>query len=61
MEFAALCTVATFRDVELAAMLLVSDELWRQPWQQGYTHKKFKKKCRLMLEILFDFCRTFPS
>jgi uridine phosphorylase len=61
MEFAALCTVAAFRDVELAAMLLVSDELWRQPWQPGYTHKKFKKKCRLMLEILFDFCRTFPS
>jgi uridine phosphorylase len=61
MEFAALNTVAAFRGVELAAVLLVSDELWRQPWQPGYTHKKFKKKSRLLVELLFDFCRTFPS
>ena len=61
MEFAALNTVAAFRGVELAAVLLVSDELWRQPWQPGYTHKKFKKKSRLIVELLFDFCRTFPS
>jgi uridine phosphorylase len=59
MEFAALCTVAAFRGVELAAVLLVSDELWRHPWQAGYKNKLFKKKSRLMLEILFDFCRTF--
>jgi len=61
MEFAALCTVAAFRGVELAALLLVSDELWRHPWQPGYTHKKFKKKSRLILELLFDFCRTFTN
>ncbi len=28
MEFSALCAVATFRKIEFAAVLTVSDELW---------------------------------
>jgi len=59
MEFAALCTVAAFRGVDLAAVLLVSDELWRRPWQPGFKDKHFKERSRLVLEVLFDFCRTF--
>jgi uridine phosphorylase len=59
MEFAALCTAAAFRGVDLAAVFLVSDELWRQPWQPGYKDKLFKQRSRTVLEILFDFCRTF--
>jgi uridine phosphorylase len=59
MEFAALCSVAAFREVDLAAVLLVSDELWRQPWQPGFKDKKFKQRSRQVVEILFDFCRRF--
>lgn len=59
MEFAALCTVAAFRGIDLAAILLVSDELWRQPWQPVFKGKRFKQRSRLVLEILFDYCRTF--
>ena len=57
MEFAALCTVAAFRGMDLAAVLLISDELWRQPWRPGFKDKTFKQRSRLVLEILFDFCR----
>lgn len=59
MEFAALCAVAAFRGVDLAAVLLVSDELWRRPWQPGFRDKRFKQRSRLVLEILFDFCARF--
>jgi uridine phosphorylase len=57
MEFAALCTVAAFRGVDMAAVLLVSDELWHRPWQPGFRDKRFKQRSRLVLENLFDFCR----
>jgi len=57
MEFAALCTVAAFRGVDLAAVLLISDELWHRPWQPGFKDKQFRKRSRLVLEVLFDFCR----
>jgi uridine phosphorylase len=59
MEFAALCTVAAFRGVDLAAVLLISDELWRRPWQPGFRDKRFRQRSRLVLEILFDFCARF--
>jgi hypothetical protein len=49
------CAVA-FRDVELAAVMLVSDELWREPWQPGFRTKGFREKSSRVLEILFDLC-----
>jgi uridine phosphorylase len=58
MEYAALCAVAAFRDIELAAVFLVSDETWSQPWQAGFTHKSFKKKSNVLLESLVDFCAS---
>lgn len=54
MEFSALCTVAAFRGVDLAAALLVSDELWSDTWSRGYTGKLFKKKNRETIHMLFD-------
>jgi uridine phosphorylase len=44
MEFSALCTVAAFRGVSLAAAMLVSDELFHEPWRPLYQNKAFKKK-----------------
>ncbi len=54
MEFSALCTVAAFRGVELAAAMLVSDEVWQQPWQPQFSRKEFKRKSRKLLMLLCD-------
>ena len=54
MEFSALCTVAAFRGVALAAAMLVSDEVWRQPWQPQFSRKAFKQKSRKLLTLLCD-------
>ena len=58
MEFSALCTVAAFREIELAGIMLVSDELWRQPWQPLFSRKAFKRKSRKLLTLL---CDTFDT
>ncbi|WP_446011532.1 nucleoside phosphorylase [Candidatus Electrothrix sp.] len=54
MEFSALCSVASFRGVELAAAMLISDEVWRQPWQPRFSRKEFKRKSRKLLTFLCD-------
>jgi len=56
MEFSALCAVAAFRGVSLAAVLLVSDLLSpSSPWRPGYSGKTFRKKNRQLTELLFSF------
>ncbi|MCI5157985.1 MAG: phosphorylase [Candidatus Electrothrix sp. AUS1_2] len=52
MEFSALCSVAAFRGVDLAAAMLVSDEVWRLPWQPQFSGKEFKRKSRTLLTLL---------
>lgn len=61
MELAALTAVASFRGVELAAVLLVSDELWREKWTPGFQHRDFRQKNRAMVESLLQFCQHLPS
>jgi uridine phosphorylase len=56
MEYGALIAAASFRKVELSAMLLVSDELWSGKWHPGFRTKAFKKKSGEMLHYLADFC-----
>lgn len=55
MEFSALCSVAAWRGVEIAAVMLVSDELWREKWQSGFRSKSFRKRSREILEMLFRY------
>jgi uridine phosphorylase len=57
MEFAALCTVAAFRKVELTAVMLVSDELFHEEWKPGFDTKAFKQKSKSVLDYLIEFCR----
>jgi uridine phosphorylase len=57
MEFSALCAVATFRGVELAAAMLVSDEVWQHPWQPQFSRKEFKRKSRKLLTLFCDRLR----
>jgi uridine phosphorylase len=54
MEYSALCTVAAFRGVEFAAVLLVSDELQQQPWKPQYSRKAFRRKSGRLLTLLCD-------
>ncbi len=44
MECSALMQVAAFRRVELAAVLMVSDLLWQDPWQPGFQGKEFRRR-----------------
>ncbi|MCK5230346.1 MAG: nucleoside phosphorylase [Desulfobulbaceae bacterium] len=57
MEFSAMSALAAFREVEMAAVFLVSDELWRKEWSAGFRDKTFKKKSKTILQILIRCCR----
>lgn len=56
MEYAALVAAAAFREVQLNAVLLVSDELWTGRWNSGFKDKGFKRKSGDLLHFLADFC-----
>jgi len=56
MEYAALVAAAAFRNIELTAVLLVSDELWTGKWNPGFRTKGFKKKSSNLVNFLADFC-----
>lgn len=53
MECSALMQVAAFRRVELAAVLMVSDLLWQNPWQPSFQSKEFRKRSQgLVTELV---------
>jgi uridine phosphorylase len=52
MEFTALRSVAAFRGVSLAAVMLVSDELFHEEWTPRFQHKKFRTDSRRVLAKL---------
>jgi len=55
MEFSALCSVARFRGIQFSAVLMVSDELWGESWNPGFSSANFKKQCRDVMTILFEY------
>lgn len=57
MEYSALCTVAAFRSVQLAAVMLVSDELHHSPWKPHFSFKTFKQRSQELLILLSDTAR----
>ncbi len=52
MEFSALCSVASFRKVKFAAVMLISDEIWAEKWSTGFSKKTFRDKSRLVIELI---------
>lgn len=54
MEFSALCSVARFREVQFAAVLIVSDEIWGSTWRPGFSSKIFKKNTALVRQLLIN-------
>ncbi len=61
MEFSALVNLACFRKINLAAVMLVSDELYHPEWQPGFSNKKFKQKSRQVFSELANFVSTRSS
>ncbi len=61
MEYSALCAVAAFREIDFAALFLISDELWQKEWRPGFADKKFKKKSRTMIELLIKNITSFGN
>ena len=54
MEFSALCSVALYREIEFAAVLVVSDEIWGESWRPGFSNKIFKKNTALVRQLLIN-------
>ena len=54
MEYSALCTVATFREVDLAACMLVSDELWQKEWKAGFSTPAFRLRSQELSRVLIE-------
>jgi len=54
MEFSALLKVAAFRQVELAAVMVVSDLLYGDIWQPGFNSRPFKSSIQAVGRALFD-------
>ena len=54
MEFTALCTVCNFYNVDMAGLMVVSDELYHNRWHSGIGTKSFRKKIKSTLHTLMD-------
>ncbi|HDZ89532.1 MAG: nucleoside phosphorylase [Deltaproteobacteria bacterium] len=61
MEFSALLTVAAFRSVSLAGLLVVSDELFELRWRPGFSDPLLRENTRLAGEILLGLSQDLTS
>ncbi|MBW1799352.1 MAG: nucleoside phosphorylase [Deltaproteobacteria bacterium] len=58
MEISALMTLALFRLARLAALFVVSDELYDLKWQPGFSRPLLKKRTRFAAKLLLDLVGT---
>lgn len=56
MELSALLAVASFRKVELAAVMVVSDLLNGEKWQPGFGSAVFKRAIHAVGRAVFNYC-----
>ena len=54
MEISALLAVSSFRSVQMAAILVVSDELFELRWNPGFSNSRLKKSSRAAAELLLE-------
>jgi len=59
MELSALATVAIYRSINFAALLVVSDELFDYVWRPGFKDPRLKEQTRLASEVLLDVAMNF--
>ncbi|NNF98503.1 MAG: nucleoside phosphorylase [Desulfobacteraceae bacterium] len=57
METSALFTVAQFHRMDLAAVLVVSDDLSSMKWRPGFRDKRFTSGCKSAAEMVFQCCQ----
>ena len=58
MEISALMTVALYRSVAMAGLLVVSDELFDLKWRPGFSNPLLKKNSRVAGKILLGLAGT---
>ena len=56
MEMSALITLSAYRSVELAGLLVVSDELFSLEWNNGVGASRLKERSRDAGRLLLDLC-----
>ncbi|MBF0202271.1 MAG: nucleoside phosphorylase [Desulfamplus sp.] len=52
MECSAIFSVAAYRKIDLTAVLIVSDTLFKDEWEPGFRSKRFKNARRLVIDAL---------
>lgn len=57
MELSALLTVAQFRQVEIGALLVVSDELGTLSWRPGFSSGRFNRSRKMAAEAIPAICQ----
>jgi purine-nucleoside phosphorylase len=55
METSALFTVAAFRGIQAASLLVVSDDLSRLKWRHGFREKNFLESREKAIHFLYRF------
>jgi uridine phosphorylase len=58
MEISALFTVGHFRKVDVAGILVVSDELSSGTWKPGFNEHRFKRTRKKVCEVVVTFFRS---
>ena len=57
MELSALFAAARFRQVEIGALLVVSDELGTLRWRPGFSSSKFNRSRKIAAEVIPAICQ----
>ena len=55
MEYSAMCAVAAFRQIELAGVFVVSDELFAASWRPGFSGAEFRRANASLLDAMLRF------
>jgi uridine phosphorylase len=58
MEISALFTVAEFRGIDIAALVVVGDELASSKWRPGYETKNFKQGRETACGVIRELCHN---
>jgi len=57
MELSALFNIGNFRNVDVGALLVVSDELAALEWRPGFSSKRFKQSRKTACEVISALCQ----
>jgi uridine phosphorylase len=60
METSALYTVGAFRGIEVAALLVVSDDLSQLKWRHGFQEARFLEARKKLAQFFYRFAHPFP-